>query len=251
MIDDKQSLQGKVALVTGAGRGIGEAIAVAYARAGAKTVCVARTAEQIENTVAQIEADGGVAVAITADVTDRQQVIRMYSEAERAFGGLDIVLINAGGNSERNRVEDSDVENWIATIELNLIGAYYCAREAIPYLKKRAGGKLLTMGSGMGHRGMPGQSAYCVSKAGLWMLTQVLAQELVEYDISVNEIIPGPVNTALTQSEQSTAPASTPFSIKGEWIKQPQDVVALALFLAGQPAVGPTAQSFSLMRRPG
>jgi 3-oxoacyl-[acyl-carrier protein] reductase len=82
------------------------------------------------------------------------------------------------------------------------------------------------------------------------MLTQVLAQELIEHNISVNEIIPGPVLTDLSQTDRSIAPESTPFSIKGEWIKQPEDVVDLALFLACQPSMGPTAQSFSLMRRP-
>ena len=83
------------------------------------------------------------------------------------------------------------------------------------------------------------------------MLTQVLAQELIEHNISVNEIIPGPVKTELSQADQQIDPESTPFSIAGEWIKQPQDVVDLALFLACQPTIGPTAQSFSLMRRPG
>lgn len=246
-----QALKDKVALITGAGRGIGQAIAVAYGKAGAQVICAARTREQIENTAAQIRADGGEAVAVVSDVTDHASVVQMYEAAEQAFGGLDIVLINAGGNSDRSPIGVGTAEDWVKVIELNLIGAYYCAREALPYLKKRGSGKILTMGSGMGHRGMPGQSSYCVSKAGLWMLTQVLAQELMEHNISVNEIIPGPVKTDLSQADQNIDPASTPFSITSEWIKQPQDVVDLALFLACQPTLGPSAQSFSLMRRAG
>jgi 3-oxoacyl-[acyl-carrier protein] reductase len=223
-----QPLKNKIALVTGAGRGIGAAIACAYGRAGAQVVCAARTPDQIETTAAQITAAGGEALAITTDVTDQQQVSALYRQTEQAFGGLDIVLINAGGNFDRDPVGVGKAEDWVAVIQLNLIAAYYCAREAIPYLTARGGGKILTMGSGMGHRGMPGQSSYCVSKAGLWMLTQVLAQELIEHNISVNEIIPGPVLTELSQTDRTIAPQSTPFAIKGEWIKPPEDVTERA-----------------------
>ena len=104
------------------------------------------------------------------------------------------------------------------------------------------------MGSGMGHRAISGASAYAVSKAGLWMLTRVLSEELIEHAITVNEIIPGPVWTPATIREQEThgwAVASIPH----EWVKQPEEVAPLALFLAGHPEPGPTAQSFSLLRR--
>jgi 3-oxoacyl-[acyl-carrier protein] reductase len=145
-------------------------------------------------------------------------------------------------------VAESRVEDWRATLEVNLLGAYYCAHAAIPSLKERGGGKILTVGSGLGHRGRPGSSAYACSKAGLWMLTRVLAQELWQYNISVNEIIPGPVHTPMT-AEASAHSSDTVFGIDSEWIKTPEDVVPLALFLATQPTIGPTAQSFSLMRR--
>jgi 3-oxoacyl-[acyl-carrier protein] reductase len=103
------------------------------------------------------------------------------------------------------------------------------------------------VGSGVGHRGLPGSSAYACSKAGLWMLTRVLAQELAAYNISVNELIPGPVATDMTGAQ--AAQRQGVFGIEGEWVKSPDDVVPLALFLATQPPIGPTAQSFSLMRR--
>src|SRR5207244_3141919 len=102
--------------------------------------------------------------------------------------------------------------------------------------------------SGLGHRGMVGLSAYASAKAGLWMLTRVLAQELSPYNISVNELIPGPTITSMT-GPAAAAQRQGVFAIEGEWAKTPDEIVPLALFLATQPAIGPTAQSYSLMRR--
>jgi len=243
-------LEGKVALVTGAGRGIGRAVALAYAREGARVVCTARSEDQIRSAAQEIRTAGGEAIALAADVTSHASVQSMYRAADEAFGALDVVFVNAGGSVERKRVDEGDPKLWTATIDLNLTGAYYTMLEAIPYLKRRGAGKIIAVGSGIGHRGVAGNSAYAVSKAGLWMLVRVLAQELVEFNISVNELIPGPVRTELTRDVEATA-AATPFNNSGEWIKQPEDVVDLALFLAAQPDVGPTAQSFSLMRRDG
>ncbi len=239
------ALRNKVALVTGAGRGIGKAVALAYAAAGAAVACAARTQHELEATVQTIQTAGGKAIALTTDVSQEMQVQHMLKNTIEAFGGLDILLLNAGIDNDRQPVESSDPDAWRTTLEVNLIGAYLCIQAAIPHLKARGGGKIITMGSGMGHKGLAGASAYSVSKAGLWMLTRILAQELWEYNISVNELIPGPVETAMTAT-----PGSSPaFAISSEWRKKPQDVVPLALFLATQPEIGPSAQSFSLMRR--
>jgi 3-oxoacyl-[acyl-carrier protein] reductase len=169
----------------------------------------------------------------------------MVQETVRHCGKLDILVINAGGNLENSLVEESDADQWRTTIDLNLTGAYYCAKAAIPHLKKNGSGKIITIGSGLGHHGMEKRSAYACAKAGLWMLTRVLAQELRRDNISVNELIPGPVDTGRLSDEFRE------FIIEkqGEWVKAPEDVVPLALFLASQPDNGPTAQSFSLMRR--
>ena len=241
-------LKDKVALITGASSGIGQAIAVAWARAGAMVGCAARSVDGLADTVAEIEGFGGTALAVRTDVTDRSEVERMIAQTTSEFGGLDILLINAGGNLERNVVGEDDPDNWVATLQLNLVGAYYTAREAVPHMRARDGGRILLMGSGIGHRAAPGASAYAVSKAGLRMLTRVLAEELVEHDITVNEIIPGPVWTPATVQEHETTGWAVA-SIPNEWVKQPEDVVSLALFLACQPNPGPTAQSFSLLRR--
>ena len=236
-------LQGRTALITGAGRGIGRAVALGFARAGAQVACAARTTDQVQAVAAEIAAAGGSALALTCDVTDVSQVEAMCAQTVTGWGGLDILVINAGVEMAKSTVDDSDPALWAQVIQTNLIGAYHCARAAVPYLQARGGGKIIVVGSGMGHRGAARSSAYCCSKAGLWMLTRVLAQEVWDAGIAVNELVPGPVDTDMTRQ------AELPSNWSSEWFKQPEDVVPLALFLATQPHIGPTAQSFSLMRR--
>ena len=242
------ALTGKVAVVTGAGRGIGRAIAIAYAGAGASVGCGARTEADIEATVCQIEAAGGHGLALPTDVTELESVQHLVDTTADRFGGLDSMVANAGGDYARGSVESGDTDEWLATLNVNLVGAYYSMRVAIPHLKRRGAGKIITIGSGMGHRGLPGASAYASAKAGLAMLTRVLAQELLQHNISVNELIPGPVVTERVRAAIEGRD-DTVFNIEGEWVKTPEDVVPMALFLAAQPDRGPTAQSYSLMRR--
>ncbi len=243
-----QALQGRVVLITGAGRGIGRALALGFAQAGAQVACAARTTDQVQAVAAEITAAGGRALALTCDVTDMSQVEAMCAQTVTAWGGLDIVVLNAGiDEREKSAIGDSDPTLWAQVIQTNLIGSYHCARAAVPHLQARGGGKMIVVGSGMGHRGTARSSAYCCSKAGLWMLTRVLAQEVWNDGISVNELVPGPVDTDMTR--QVRPQEDMPSNWSSEWFKRPADVVPLALFLATQPPIGPTAQSFSLMRR--
>ena len=248
MAESDGQLQDKVAVITGAGRGIGRAVAIGFAAEGASICAAARTVSEIEAVAEEIRSAGGNAIAVQADVTDYDDVERMSKTAADAFGGIDIVFINAGGNIEPGRIEDSDPVGWAATLDLNLKGAYFTAKSAIPYLKERGGGKMITLGSGIGHNGRVSTSAYACAKAGTWMLTRVLSQELWEYNISVNELVPGPVLTpgAIASWEREGQGVNT---ITSEWVKEAEDVLPLALFLATQPDKGPTSQSFSLMRR--
>ena len=240
-------LSGKVAVVTGAGKGIGRAVAVGLGANGASVCCVARTKADIDGAAREIQSAGGQAINVVADVTKPDSLETVYSATEDAFGGIDMVFINAGGNLHQGHVGKDSIDEWDATVHLNLNGAYYTARAALPYLKKRGGGKIIMTGSGMGHRGRPGSAAYCCAKAGLWMLTRVLAQEAAADNISVNELIPGPVVTDRTKP--AARDSDSVFGIESEWVKTPEDVVPMALFLAAQPDRGPTAQSFSIMRR--
>ena len=193
--------------------------------------------------------DGGTATSFNADVTDYDSVVRAFDAAVSEFGGVDIVVINAGGNLDRSSdVESGSTEQWIGTVQLNIVGAYHTARAAIPHLKQRGGGKIIAIGSGLGRRGGPGMSAYASSKAGLSMLIRVLALELWQHNISVNELVPGPVLTDLVAQSYAQNPGSV-FQDDSEWVKMPKDVVPLALFLATQPDKGPTGQTYSLVRR--
>lgn len=247
--NEQQPLGGKVALVTGAGKGIGRAIARAYAQQGAAVCCAGRSAHELEALAADIRAAGGRAVAAVADVADPDAVQRMVDTCTGSLGRLDILVVNAGVTAEGASVEESDIARWRRTLEVNLFGAYLCARTAIPALKAAGGGKIITIGSGLGHQGMPRIADYACAKAGLWMLTRVLAQELAPYAIDVNELIPGPVVTSMTASAVAQQHLDNNPALRQEWLKQPEDVVPLALFLATQPLRGPTAQCFSLGRR--
>jgi 3-oxoacyl-[acyl-carrier protein] reductase len=238
-------LSGKVAVVTGAGRGIGRAIALAYARIGAKVCCAARTESQISQTAAEIRNVGGDAIAQAADVTDLQSVSAMFEQTAAAFGGIDIVVINAGAFLERKTVEESDPEKFRQTLDVNVLGSYYTAKAAIPYLRKRGAGKMILLGSGIGVRPVPASAAYACAKAGVRVLSRVLAQELYADRISVNELVPGPVWTSMTLPNEEHVRAH----FKNEWLKKPEDVVPMAIFLATQPDFGPTGQSYSLMQR--
>ena len=245
-------LTDRTAIVTGASQGIGRAIALAYAREGASVCCAARNLKGLQAVVAEIESAGGRAIAVQTDVTDLAQVEAMTQACIDAFGKIDILVVNAGVNLDRYAVEESDPDNWMATVDVNLKGAYFCAKAAVPVMKKQSSGHIIMIGSGLGHRAVPNRSAYACSKAGLWMLTRVLAEELWEHNICVNELIPGVVVTDMTGYLKGDPddPQSTPnVPLDREWLKQPEDVVPLAMFLATQPERGATGQSFSLMRR--
>lgn len=243
---DAAALKGKVAVITGAGRGIGQAIAIGYARAGAAVCCAARSESQLADTVQRIEVAGGRAIAVACNVTDVESVNALFERAAAAFGGVDIVVASAGASRENKNVEESNPSAWRETIDTNLVGAFHTAHAAVPHLKRRGGGHIITLGSGMGHRSAVTRSAYAASKAGLWMLTRVLAQELVQHAICVNELVPGPVLTDFIKGREDALRAT---AAGGEWMKQPEDVVPLALFIASQPLKGPTGQTFSLARR--
>ena len=243
----------QVAVVTGAGRGIGRAIAIGYASAGMRVVCAARSETEIEMTAAAIREHGGQSQACVCDVTDAAQVQAMFEFTARTFGGIDLVLVNAGVDGERSPVIESDIDRWRRVQEVNLMGAYLQSRFAIDYLVERGGGKIIFMGSGVGRNAIPGSSAYACSKAAVAMLNRVLATELRQHNIAVNEVIPGPVRTTMTgvpqEREIDDANGAPILSVPGEWAKDPVDVVPLALFLAGLPNYGPSGQSYSLTGR--
>lgn len=247
---EARPLAGRVAVVTGGGRGIGRAIALDWARAGAAVALAARTVDELDAVVAEITAEGGRAVAVPTDVTDPAAVEACFARTADALGGVDLVLANAGGTFPHGPVADGDYEAWRSTFALNVDGVYLTARAAVPHLRSRGGGKILVMGSGAGRRAGPGWSPYASAKAAVSMLVRVLALELRAERIAVNEIIPGPVHTVLADRVGvADSIAGTVAGVATEWFKQPDDVAGLARYLATLPDDGPTGQTFSLLGR--
>jgi 3-oxoacyl-[acyl-carrier protein] reductase len=248
MSETHRSLAGRVAIVTGGGRGIGRAVAAAFAREGAKVCVTARSRDELSATVEEIRVVGGEAMLMACDITDRVSVEAMVAETVDAYGRLDILVNNAGGGGERAPVEQSDPDSWIRGIQVNLFGPYFACRAAIPRMKAGGGGKIINIGSGVGHTVRPGNTSYASSKAALWMFTRSLAMEVWTDGIEVNEVIPGPVDTRLTEPFFHGG-GVPPGGMESERVKMPEECVPLILFLASHPPGGPIAQTFSLARR--
>src|SRR3990172_2705081 len=194
MVLERFRLDGKVAVVTGAGRGLGQQMALALAEAGADLVCAARTREQIEATAEAARALGRGALAASPDVRDSSQCDALIRACLDEFGRIDVMLSNAGiGDARGQQAELWDVtdEDWRDTIDVNLSSAFYCARAASKAMIERGqGGVIVNVASGTGLRGNPTGFAYGAAKAGVVALTQSLAVMLQRYSIRCNCIIP-------------------------------------------------------------
>ena len=202
-------LGGKVALVTGAARGIGRAIAVALADAGADVAVsdIARSSDgatpyalssddDLMQTAREVEQRGRRSVAIRADVTSAADVARMLSEVEHRLGGLDVLVANAGIIAAAP-VATMDEAQWDRIFAVNVKGVFLCARAAIPLLAKRGTGRIVNVASVAGKTGRGGLAAYCASKAAVISFTQALAEELGPLNIAVNALCPGYIQTAM------------------------------------------------------
>jgi 3-oxoacyl-[acyl-carrier protein] reductase len=188
-------LAGKVAIVTGASRGIGAAAALALGEAGASVVLAARTAAQAEANARQIDAAGGKAVAMTCDVSDYAACQRLVHETTRHFGAPDVLVNNAGVIEPIGMVGETDPTEWARSIEINLIGAYYAIRAVLPGMIERGGGDIINVSSGAALRPQEGWSAYCAGKAGLAMLTRSIDLEHRAAGIRVFGFQPGTTDT--------------------------------------------------------
>ncbi len=188
-------LSGQPALVTGASRGIGRAIAHTLARCGASVVLTARTQAAVEAEAAAITAAGGRAVAIACDVSRYEDVRAAVDHAVAAFGRLDILVNNAGVIDPIARLADSDVEGWALAIDINVKGVYHGLRAAIPVMERQGRGVIVNMSSGAANNALEGWSHYCASKAAVKMLTECGHREVADRGIRVVGLSPGTVAT--------------------------------------------------------
>ena len=190
-------LAGKTALVTGAGRGIGEATARALAANGARLVVAARRAPDAARVAGDLRAAGGEAVAVRLDVADDACVAAAFAQAREAFGAVDILINNAGVIEPIARLVEADPRAWLTAIDVNLVGAYRCLRAALPDMLAQRAGVVINLSSGAAHRPLEGWSAYCSSKAGLAMLTRAAHEEYGAAGVRVVGLAPGVVDTQM------------------------------------------------------
>lgn len=221
-------LQGKNTIVTGGGRGIGAAIAKAFASEGAKVCVTARTREQIDSVAAEIHAAGGRAIAVPCDVTDEDDVARMVQAAEAALGPTDILVNNAGAAVFRP-IEDTGLDDWNRLFAVNATGLFLCSKAVMQGMKQRGRGHIIAVTSTAGRRGYKEQSAYCAAKHAAMGLCKVLALELQPYHVRVSTICPGGVDTELVRKGRDDVDVSK--------YMRPEEIAAATLFLAAQEGI--------------
>ena len=186
-------LDGKVALITGASKGIGRVLSRLFAKEGAAVVCAARSRDLVEETAALIKSDGGRALAVTGDAATEGDVQKMVAAGVKAFGKLDVLVNNAGDGGPTKRVQEYTTDDWFYTINSCLTTSYMCTRFAVPEMIKAGGGVIINVSSTAGRRGLPFRIGYCSAKAGQVGMTYGLALELAPLNIRVNAIAPGAV----------------------------------------------------------
>jgi NAD(P)-dependent dehydrogenase (short-subunit alcohol dehydrogenase family) len=186
-------LDGKVAIITGASKGIGRALSLRFAREGAAVVCAARSGDLVKETVGQVKAGGGRALAVTCDAAQEDEVRRLVAAGAKEFGKIDTLVNNAGDGGVTKPVQDYSMEDWRYTIDSCLTSSYLCMRFVVPEMIKGGGGAIVNISSGAGRRGLPYRIGYCSAKAGQVGMTYGMALELAEHNIRVNCVAPGAV----------------------------------------------------------
>jgi NAD(P)-dependent dehydrogenase (short-subunit alcohol dehydrogenase family) len=240
-------LAGRVALVTGAGRGLGVAIAAALAEAGAAVSCTSRTPGAGEETASAIRARGGTAAVVELDVRRADAILAAVRTTERTLGAVDVLVNNAGITLDRPSVEVTDDE-WDEVLATNLTAAFRLARAVAPAMIARGHGKIVNVGSMYGALGVPRYAAYCASKAGLAGLTRSLAVEWARHGIQVNCIAPGYMNTDIPRVAMADPRTRDRFlgKIPARRIGEPREVGALVVYLASAASDFMTGQTLYL-----
>jgi len=238
-------LKGKTALVTGAARGIGKAIALKLAEAGANVVVADVLKEDAEAVAGAVRDQGVKALVCGADVSDSGQVTAMVQSAVDEMGRLDILINNAGITRDGMFMRMSD-ENWDLVLKINLKGTALCSQAAARVMSEQLSGKIVNIASVIGLRGNAGQANYAASKAGVIGLTRSLARELGPQGVNVNAIAPGFIETAMTEELPEETRQAYSKGIPLGRFGQPSDVADLALFLSSQAADYITGQVIAL-----
>lgn len=231
------NLTGKVAVITGGGRGLGRAIAVFLSEAGADVVLAGRNPDTLEATLHDVRSAGGNGSAFRCDVTSESEVRDLAAALRRLHGRADILVNNAGVNV-RKPVTDFSLAEWRSVLDTNLTGVFLMCREIVPLMRGRGYGRILNLTSIMSHVALPGRSAYAASKAGLLGFTRALALELAPEQITVNGISPGPIATEMNRPIMENPELSAQFTSRiplGRWGTE-AEIARLARYLCSPEA---------------
>jgi NAD(P)-dependent dehydrogenase (short-subunit alcohol dehydrogenase family) len=240
-------LEGRVAIITGASKGIGRAMSQRFASEGARVVCAARSETLVEETAAAIRAAGGEAIAVAADAATEAGAQRIVDAGRKAFGRVDTLVNNAGDGGPTKPIQDYTLDEWFYTINSCLTSSYLCARFAVPAMIDAGRGAIVNIASMAGRRGLPYRVGYCSAKAGQMGMTYGLALELGRHNITVNAVVPGAVagdridRVVQAQAElrgvdvdrmRQTFMERSPL----KRMSTADDIAALAVFLCGEDA---------------
>lgn len=209
-------LSGKVAIITGAGSGIGRATALRFAQQGAAVVLADITDDAVEEVAGTITSRGGQALAVLADVSSEAQVKRLVNAARERFGGLDVLFNNAGIEQQVMPSHEVDAETFARVLEVNLAGTFYCCKHSLPLMLERGGGTIVNNSSVSAFANVGGNVSYAASKGAVMSLTRVLAIEYAGRGIRVNAINPGVIDTPM--NTRNLDEADDPASIRERWV---------------------------------
>jgi NAD(P)-dependent dehydrogenase (short-subunit alcohol dehydrogenase family) len=251
-----KQLANRIALITGAGRGIGRAIALAYAAEGAKVALTARTTAELDEVVGQIRTAGGTALAFPADLTDRAVPQKVVADVERALGPVEILVNNAGVGSSSNPrpVVEFDDAFWDQTLAINLTAPYLLCKAVLPGMLARRWGRIITVASVNGKIGSLHGVAYAASKHGVLGLTRTLAMEVASQGITVNAICPGPVHTVMNDRRIEYDAKRRGVAVKEHEASltpigrrlEPEEIAPLAVYLGSHAAAAVVGQAINV-----
>lgn len=230
------TFSGRSAIVTGATRGIGKAIALYLAKAGVKVAVVGRNLERADKVVSQINEMGGIACKIIGDISSDKECDRIVKHAVDCFGGLDI-LVNCAGNLTSTKIEEITREEWDDILTTNLSGTFFMTQKAIPYLEESKAGRVINISSNAGRMGGYANSqAYTASKGGIIAITKGIARQLAPRNITVNVVCPGTTETEMSQLYDEQTMAMLVGRIPMGRLGKPEDTAAAVCFFASEEA---------------
>ena len=234
-------LAGKVALITGASKGVGRVMSRMFATEGAAVICAARSRDLVEETTALVKRDGGRAIAAIGDAAVEADVLRMVEAGVKAFGKLDTLVNNAGDGGPTKPVQDYTAEDWFYTINSCLTSSYMCTRFVVPEMLKAGGGAIVNTASVLAEATLPGGVAYTTSKAAILGFTKALAHDLGRHRIRVNCLLPGSTDTPMmwagvAPDERPAVEAAVSAAQPLGRVARPEEIARVALFLTSDAA---------------